>query len=238
MTTAPTTLINLQFKLVNNLNTVNLGIVGDAAHVATGGYHIGAVTLRANGMSNDYSLQYPLDNNAQHDFACAIDIGGSPDQLMVLGNRIVHALMNQDPRVYNKVRAVNAPFDGQNQDRRYDTESPNNPSDDNVQSSSDQNHIHIEIYRTLVTDQNVIDGVYDVFAGNNIQVVPTQGDVEMANKELIVDGGNQQIYVVAADLSSKTPLYGTDEVEALQATGLYVDAKLSSTTLARIPQIG
>lgn len=165
MTTAPSTLVALQKKLVTNLHTTNLGIVGDASHVATGGYHIGAHSLRNAGMSGDYSLEYALDRNATHDYACAIDIGGSSDLLMKLGNRIVSALRNHDPRVYGKVRAVNAPWGGVTADRRWDAESPTTTRDDNVQSSSDRGHIHLEVYRTLVLKQSVMDGIYNVFAG-------------------------------------------------------------------------
>lgn len=165
MTTAPKTLTNLQKRLVKNLHTKNLGIVGNAAHIRNGGYHNGAKSLRKRGMSRDYSLEFYLDSHSTSDYACAIDIGGSPKLLMLLGNRIVHALKNHDPRVYGKVRGVNAPFDGHSIDRRYDTENPKTPKDDNTQKSSDRNHIHLEVYRTLVTNQKVIDGIYDVLAG-------------------------------------------------------------------------
>lgn len=165
MTTAPATLVNLQNSLVRNLGTTNLGIVGDASHVATGGYHIGAASLRAAGMANDYSLQFAADRQVTHDYACAFDIGGSPALLMLLGNRLVHALKNRDKRVYGRVRGVNAPFDGVSIDRRLDDEDPNTTVDDNVQSSDDRGHIHVEIYRNLVTNQVVINDLYNVLAG-------------------------------------------------------------------------
>lgn len=172
MTFAPQTLVDLQDKLVKNLHTINLGIVGDATHIASGGYHIGATSLRRNGMSGDYSLQYPVDSRAEDDRACAIDIGGTPQQLMTLGNRIVHALEHYDPRVYGKVRAVNAAFDGQNIDRRYDCENPGTKADDNIQFSSDRNHLHLEIYRTLVSHSAVVDGIYAVMAGEPLTPAP------------------------------------------------------------------
>jgi LysM repeat protein len=165
MTTAPTTLIGFQARCVKNLGTKNLGIVGDAQHVRDGGYHIGARSLRNAGMGGDYSLQYEADRKVNHDYACAVDIGGRPALLMLLGNRIVRAMKKKDPRVYGKVRAVNAPFDGVSIDRRLDDEDPRTSADDNVQSSGDRNHIHIEIYRSLVTNQSVINGIYDVLAG-------------------------------------------------------------------------
>lgn len=165
MTVAPPTLTALQAKLVHNLHTSNLGIVGDASHVRTGGYHIGAKSLRAAGMGGDYSLKFSLDSMSNTDYACAIDIGGSSDLLMELGTRLVHALKAHDPRVYGKIRATNAPWDGDSTDRRYDCESPSTTSDDNTQASSDRGHIHVEFYRTLVLNQAVMDGFYNVLAG-------------------------------------------------------------------------
>lgn len=166
MTTAPDTLVNLQNRLVRELHTVNLGIVGDDAHVATGGYHIGAQSLRRNGMGGDYSLQYGADQ-VSHDFACAIDIGGSPHLLQTLGNRLVHALKQGDPRVYSRVRATNAPYDGWQIDRRYDCENPNVRWDDNTQSSDDRNHIHVEFYRSLVLHPRVMDDFFEVMAASD-----------------------------------------------------------------------
>lgn len=171
MTVAPGTLINLQYKLETYHNLINLGITGDDRHVATGGYHIGAATLRNNGMSGDYSLEFAADR-VTHDYACAVDIGGRPDQLMNVGNRIVHALKNHDPRVYGRVRGVNAPFDGVSIDRRLDDESPTTSADDNVQSSDDRGHIHIEIYRSLVTNQTVINDLYNVLIGAGTSGAP------------------------------------------------------------------
>lgn len=165
MTTAPATLVALQKKLVKNLGTTNLGIVGDASHVRSGGYHIGAKSLRNAGMSGDYSLEYALDKNSTTDYACAIDIGGSSAKLQQLGSRLVTALKNKDARVYGKIRGTNAPWGGDNIDRRYDCESPTSKTDDNTQVSSDRNHIHIEFYRTLILEQSVMDGLYDVLAG-------------------------------------------------------------------------
>jgi len=165
MTVAPSTLVDLQNRLVRELGTINLGIVGDSSHVRTGGYHIGAKSLREAGMGGDYSLEFKIDRDATHDYACAVDIGGSPELLMKLGNRMVRALQNHDPRVHRKVRAVNAPWGGVSIDRRWDAESAATTSDDNVQANSDRGHIHLEVYRTLVTRQAVVDGIFDVFAG-------------------------------------------------------------------------
>lgn len=187
MTVAPQTLTDLQARLTRELHTVNLGIVGDASHVRTGGYHIGAKTLRANGMSNDYSLQFALDRNATSDYACAIDIGGSPELLMNLGNRIVHALKSQDPRVYGKVRGVNAPFDGVTIDRRYDIEDPTTKLDDNVQDSSDRGHIHLEVYRSLILDHDVMDGIFSVLAGEPMKFPPNSNRwSETVNKDEVL----------------------------------------------------
>lgn len=166
MTSAPGTLQALQANLTAHLGTTNLGIVGDAAHVATGGYHIGAASLRANGMSGDYSLHYPADQ-VTHDYACAVDIGGTPDLLMTLGNRIVNALVSHDPRVYGRIRGVNSPWGGQGIDRRYDS-----AEGGEVESSDDRNHIHIEVYRTLVLEQATMDGLFSVLSEGGVAPAP------------------------------------------------------------------
>lgn len=165
MTTAPPTLVAFQARMSKELGTTNLGIVGDQAHVEEGGYHIGATSLRKAGMFNDYSLEFPMDYNSKTDYACAADIGGSASLQMKLGTRIVKALKARDPRVYGYIRAVNAPFNGISIDRRYDCENPATPLDDNIQSNSDRNHIHVEWYRTVVNKSEIFDGIFDVFAG-------------------------------------------------------------------------
>lgn len=165
MTSAPTTLNGLHARLTNKLGTVNLGTVGDDRHVRSGGYHIGAQSLRRNGMAGDYSLEFALDNQVSHDFACAVDLGGPTSLQEKLADRLVNALKAYDPRVYGKVRGLNGPFGGGSWNRRYDCESPTTKKDDNTQSTSDQGHIHIEIYRSLVTEQRVIDGLFSVLAG-------------------------------------------------------------------------
>jgi hypothetical protein len=187
MTSAPQTLVAFQAKCTQRLGTVNLGISGDAPHIRTGGYHIGAASLRAAGMGDDYSLQYPADRNATHDWACAADLGGTPTQLMLLGNRIVHALMNKDPRVYGRIRAVNSPFDSITIDRRYDLEDPNNTSDDNCQASDDRGHIHIEIYRTLILNPQVIDDLFAVLAGDAQEEAMTLSAADLKQIEGLID---------------------------------------------------
>lgn len=219
MTFAPQTLVDLQARCSRELGTTNLGIVGDATHVATGGYHIGAKTLRANGMSGDYSLEFAPDHADTSDRSCAIDLGGTPGLLMTLGNRLVHALKNRDPRVYKRIRATNAPFDGVSEDRRYDCEDPSTPADDNCQVSSDRNHIHIEFYRTLITSQDVMDGLFDVLAGNGEMTMDTEVQAEFkavndkldALRNLIV--GNQKRLVEDLKLDRAQSAHDATETE-------------------------
>lgn len=216
MTVAPITLERLQTKLTAKLGTINLGIVGDASHVRSGGYHIGAKTLRANGMSDDYSLKYTLDKAATHDYACACDVGGPADLQMTLGTRMVHALENQDPRVYGKIRGINAPFNGVTIDRRWDGEDPNFKLDDNIQDSSDRGHIHFEVYRTLVLMQSVMDGIFDVFAGIPIKFGPKDERYTetMTEEELLIHIRKENV-----DLARSLAKGGTH--------GFYSEEKLS-----------
>lgn len=168
MTTAPPTLVTLQANLVKYLHTVNLGIVGDMKHVSTGGYHIGAQDLRSHGQGGDYSLQLAKDK-VSHNYSCAIDIGGTPAQLMTLGTKLYDALVAKDGRVYGRIRGFNGPWHGQSIDRRFDSARGNS-----VTASSDRNHIHIEFYRAMILDQNVMTGLYSVLSGGGQPSNPAQ----------------------------------------------------------------
>lgn len=78
MTYAPDDLMApLRLFNVNGAPWSTLGCVGDDAHVASGGYHIGRNTLVANGRgSYDYSLtESPRDGSSRTDGASAIDFG-------------------------------------------------------------------------------------------------------------------------------------------------------------------
>jgi hypothetical protein len=71
MTFAPPTLVTLGKYLVSQ-GAVNLGIVGDAAHVGTGtSYHLGKSALSPTA----YSRQLPRDKAGLSEAASAIDIG-------------------------------------------------------------------------------------------------------------------------------------------------------------------
>lgn len=75
MTFAPAPLLALQAWWVAN-GGVPLGIVGDASHAATGGYHEGRDDLqRAGVLANDYSVKQPRDIAGLSNAASAIDFG-------------------------------------------------------------------------------------------------------------------------------------------------------------------
>jgi hypothetical protein len=62
----------------NGAGWASLGCVGDSAHTAGGGYHIGRNTLVANGMADDYSLaESPRDGVSRTDGASAVDFAGT-----------------------------------------------------------------------------------------------------------------------------------------------------------------
>lgn len=236
MTTAPPTLVALQAKLVHNLHTLNLGIVGDSAHVSTGGYHIGAASLRRAGMGGDYSLQFALDHNSTSDYACAIDIGGSGATLMALGTRLVHALKARDPRVYGKIRATNAPFDGVSIDRRYDCEDPTKTYDDNTQSSDDRGHIHVEFYRTLVLNQSVMDGLYNVFAGVPLVKPPVIVKPPVPTVLILRQGMvNNDVKSLQAFLNRMFPAYA-ESVSVNRGRLLIVDGNFGTATTAWVKE--
>ena len=75
MTFAPQPLLDLGALWVSHGGS-NLGIVGDASHAATGGYHEGRDDLLAAGvLATDYSVQHPRDVAGLSNAAAAIDFG-------------------------------------------------------------------------------------------------------------------------------------------------------------------
>lgn len=65
---------------------------------------------------------------------------------------------------------------------------------------------------------------------------PVLSEEDDMRKDLLIDDAdNDNFFVVAADLGHKTRLSDPVEIVSLRATGLYEDAKLRDSTLARIP---
>lgn len=149
MTNAPADLLGLraQFQHLAGLSAVDVGIVGDAAHARSGGYHIGRSGLVAAGMwSSDYSVRLTRDRNGATESASAMDVGAGWGQGRAVwlrwNNLFANALRSGDPALA-AVRGINYSPDGQlkwriDREQGFRTES----SSDTVDI-----HTHIEWYR-------------------------------------------------------------------------------------------
>jgi len=151
VTNAPADLLGLRTNLMSTTGITDasaLGIVGDAAHAATGGYHEGKTDLVNAGVFNtDYSVRLTRDRNGCTESASAMDIGyqwphGGNAAWLRFNNMLVSYLHANDARL-SAVRATNYTPDGTTK-LRTDRE-----SGWSVVSSSDvvNIHTHIEWYR-------------------------------------------------------------------------------------------
>lgn len=167
MANAPNDLLSLRSRIqaLTGLSAVSVGIVGDPAHLAGGGYHIGKTDLihiAAYGpagatLSNirqthtDYSVRLPRDKDSCTDYASALDIGadwsaGGRDAWLRFNALLVSALQAGDPAL-STVRATNFSPDGVGRyriDREYGFGDRQNSAD------SVTIHTHIEWYRDTI----------------------------------------------------------------------------------------
>lgn len=118
MTNAPADLLGLRSTLqqLTGLSAVDVGIVGDAAHARSGGYHIGRSGLVAAGVwSTDYSVRLTRDRNGATESASAMDVGAGWKQGRATWLRwnqlLANALRANEPALA-AVRAINYSPDG------------------------------------------------------------------------------------------------------------------------------
>jgi hypothetical protein len=149
VTDAPQDLLGFRARMqsLTGLSPVDVGIVGDAAHARSGGYHIGRTGLREAGVwDTDYSVRLPRDRNGATESASASDVGCGWRQGRAVwirwNNLLANALRAGDPALA-AVRAINYSPDGSLR-WRIDRESGLR-----TESSSDSVdiHTHIEWYR-------------------------------------------------------------------------------------------
>jgi hypothetical protein len=126
----------------------SIGIVGDAAHAASGGYHEGKTDLKDAGVfGTDYSTRLTRDRNGCTESASAMDVGyqwpkGGNAAWLRFNNMFASYLHANDARLA-AVRAINYTTDGTH---KYRTDRESGWS---VVSSTDtvDVHTHIEWYR-------------------------------------------------------------------------------------------
>ena len=150
MTTAPSDLLEFrrQIQSRTGLPAVSLGIVGDSAHAASGGYHEGRDDLtRVGRVGTDYSTRLARDKAGLTNSASAMDIGyhwsHGGDAAWLRFNGLLTSQLHAGDPALAAIRAVNYSPDGrrkQRMDRQtgWATESTTDTVDV---------HTHIEWYR-------------------------------------------------------------------------------------------
>lgn len=185
-TVAPTDLLNLRSVIQSRtgLTADELGIVGNAQHIATGGYHEGRSDLEAAGrLGSDYSDRLTRDRDGLTESASAMDIGSrwasGRDAWMRFSALLAAHLISGDPDL-SAVRAINYTSDHLGK-VRIDRE-----EGWKVEPSSDTDHTHVEWYRdTEGKRQASLDAIAALVstAVNGTSPVPVA-----AGPVLVVDG--------------------------------------------------
>jgi hypothetical protein len=135
------------------------GIVGDPAHQARGGYHIG----RAFQSSSNYSVTRPDDRVGPADAAAAIDMTLSPADMVTCTGRLMAAYNNtSDPR-RKYVNAVNG-WDGSGDATRFDIYARKTK----YASPDHKWHIHLELRRKYVNAKVAADAVISLLSGESV----------------------------------------------------------------------
>lgn len=139
----------------------NGGIVGDAAHQAQGGYHIG----RNFQSSSNYSVaNFAADRRGPGDSAAAVDVTMNTANMKTITARLKKAAQNRDPRLVKHVRAFNGTENGTSAIR---IEVGNYGQ---YWATPDHTwHVHLEIYREFsgndTKSMNAMAQVLEVITG-------------------------------------------------------------------------
>lgn len=133
-----------------------VGIVGDNAHAARGGYHIG----RSFQSPSNYSCTRPQDKYGPGDASAAVDIRMSAAEMVVCTRRLYVLYANTaDPR-RKYLNGFNG-WDGTGSATRYDIYAHN------TKAASDDHkwHIHLEFRRMYVNSAVAMNAVLSALAG-------------------------------------------------------------------------
>lgn len=201
MADAPTDLLaaRARIRALTQLPAVGIGIVGDPAHLAGGGYHVGETDLIHIGgygpagataghvrqTRTDYSVRLGRDRAGCTEDASAMDIGdawpaGGRAAWLRFNRLLVRALQTGDPAL-GAVRAVNFSRDGFER-KRIDREYGFGVIEDSLDSVTI--HTHIEWYRdTAGRRQPSLDRLVDlVDAAINATTPPPAGTDEQEDE--------------------------------------------------------
>lgn len=149
MTNAPADLLGLRTQLqqLTGLGADEVGIVGNQAHRASGGYHEGSDDLHAAGVwSTDYSVRLPRDRAGCTLSASATDVGANWRQgraVWIRWNQLLANALRADEPALAAVRAINYSPDGTTKwrlDREFGWKTASTSDTVTI-------HTHIEWYR-------------------------------------------------------------------------------------------
>lgn len=135
------------------------GIVGDKAHQAKGGYHIG----RAFQPASNYSVVRPDDQGGPSDAAAAIDMTMTTVDITLSTKRLVSAYSNlSDPR-RKYLNAFNGTLDGKSA-HRWDVYARKiaDASEDHTE------HNHLEIRRKYVNSPVAMKAILSILRGDSV----------------------------------------------------------------------
>lgn len=188
MTTNPSDLVAVRAYLSQRTGQTfaALGIAGDDAHAAGGGYHIGGNAVPA----GDYSrAESPRDRTVTSSDASAFDLGGNFPRFREITVGLVAACKNGDPRARDIREVIYTP-DGVNV-RRWDRLG--------VRSGGDSSHLfhtHISFFRDSAgrraADDNFLGLLKQLFAGTTLEddMTPEQARRLDAVYEALFFGGD------------------------------------------------
>lgn len=171
-TIAPNALYGMYSLLAPYLPTLKRGgVVGDLAHIRTGGYHISREDLVRNGMGGDYSVQAPADKRGPANAATAIDLTLSASEMKLVTARLRAACTPDQAGDYDDriepLREFIGTLDGRNVCgyNRYRTGRAVGWYPSGYSDGSHTWHCHLSFFRAYGDDKNAVAGVAEVVAG-------------------------------------------------------------------------
>lgn len=183
------------------------GILGDAAHFTTGGYHV----PRAYVPAGDYSVQLPQDKLGDDQAASALDVtpqGGTGQEVMrKLTHNLRRATLARDPRIVTVLREFAGTL---NNETVFSMDVQRGA----VVTGFDTGHlwhVHISILRQYANDATALAGVAEVLAGvplSKSKVLPPKPTLSDAQRQRRVRYWRDLIQKAKARLARLNTLRG------------------------------
>jgi uncharacterized protein len=221
MTNAPPDLAAFRTGTViplTGLQGDNVGIAPDAAHLSSGGYHVGCADIQSISRWNvDYSTRQSRDRQQPNtNVSSAMDIGddwphGGRAAWLRFNNLLVAQLRGRDPELA-ALRAVNFSPDGTAR-KRYDSLNPG----DGVINSTDSvyMHTHLEWWRDTVGTTSRARSLARIgqIIDAAIRNIPLEDDMG-AKQDAEVSNANRYGWALVAGLPKVDGIYNPDVLAA------------------------